>query len=251
MIEGEEQYEVEVIRAHRHHRRKLQYLIKWKGYPESDNTWEPVNNIQAPLLIRKYHETHPLEDKRPAKRARVASSSTPTFYSPQPTWLLVDTHQSTSDKGNAATPTAAATATALKHLPSTPGQPLQHLSRFLASLSALSATTSPSTCCTNSLGFAQARYPVLIPTFALVRSATTRMLTALSTAVSATTTSAPTTDKCPMHPAPAMKAAARHRTCQASPLPLTNTIASPLWKSRHLQQLPPSHSPLSLTTSRT
>jgi len=125
MIEGEEQYEVKAIRSHRRNRCKLQYLIKWKGYPESDNTWEPVDNVQAPLLIRKYHETHPLEDKRPAKRARVASSP-PTLYSSQPTWLLVNDHQSTSDRSNAvtaaATPTAAATAiTAPKPQPSTPG----------------------------------------------------------------------------------------------------------------------------------
>jgi hypothetical protein len=50
MIKGKEQYEVEAIRAHRQWNRKLQYLIKWKGYPESDNTWEPVENVQAPLL---------------------------------------------------------------------------------------------------------------------------------------------------------------------------------------------------------
>ena len=64
MIEGKEQYEVKAIRSHQHHWHKLQYLIKWKGYPESDNTWEPIDNVQAPQLIRKYHLTHPLEDKR-------------------------------------------------------------------------------------------------------------------------------------------------------------------------------------------
>jgi chromobox protein 1 len=48
MIEGKEQYEVEAIHAHQYHRCKLQYLIKWKGYSESDNTWEPVDNVQAP-----------------------------------------------------------------------------------------------------------------------------------------------------------------------------------------------------------
>jgi hypothetical protein len=50
MIEGEEQYEVEAIQAHQHQNCKLQYLIKWKGYPESDNTWELVKNVQALLL---------------------------------------------------------------------------------------------------------------------------------------------------------------------------------------------------------
>jgi hypothetical protein len=157
MIEGEEQYKVEAIRSHRRNRCKLQYLIKWKGYPESDNTWEPVDNVQAPLLIRKYHETHPLEDKRPAKRARVASSP-PTLYSPQPTWLLVDGHQSTSDRGNAtaaAAPTPVATATTAPKLrQSIPRQQLRHLSEFLTSLSALSSVTSPSTRRTNSSSFA-------------------------------------------------------------------------------------------------
>ena len=47
MIEGEEQYKVKAIRAHQYHRHKLQYLIKWKGYPESNNTWEPIDNMQA------------------------------------------------------------------------------------------------------------------------------------------------------------------------------------------------------------
>jgi len=67
MIKGEEQYEVEAIQAHQCNQCKLQYLIKWKGYPESDNTWEPIDNVQALLLIRKYHKMHLLKDKRPAK----------------------------------------------------------------------------------------------------------------------------------------------------------------------------------------
>jgi hypothetical protein len=40
LIDNEEEYEVEQIKAHRNFGRskRLQYLIKWKGYPESDNT---------------------------------------------------------------------------------------------------------------------------------------------------------------------------------------------------------------------
>jgi len=40
LINDQEQYEVKTIRSHRYYGRKkqLQYLIKWKGYPESDNT---------------------------------------------------------------------------------------------------------------------------------------------------------------------------------------------------------------------
>ncbi len=57
LIEGEEEYEVERIVAHRTFGRSksLQYLIKWKGYPESDNSWEPADQVHAPDLVKHYH----------------------------------------------------------------------------------------------------------------------------------------------------------------------------------------------------
>jgi Chromo (CHRromatin Organisation MOdifier) domain len=58
LIDGEEEYEVEQIRSHRTWGRSktLQYLIKWKGYPESDNTWENADQIHAPKFIKLYHQ---------------------------------------------------------------------------------------------------------------------------------------------------------------------------------------------------
>src|SRR6266851_7300937 len=103
IIEGEVEYEVEAIRAHRYQRCKLQYLIKWKGYPESDNTWEPAGNVQAAQLIRKHHVTHPLEDKRMTEQARTIS------FTSQPTWLLKSAPTDTFDKAEV---TAATLATA-------------------------------------------------------------------------------------------------------------------------------------------
>ncbi len=66
LIEGEEEYEVEKVTNHRYtgRARTLQYLIKWKGYPEADNTWEPADQIHAPQLVKAYHRQSPLEDKR-------------------------------------------------------------------------------------------------------------------------------------------------------------------------------------------
>src|SRR6266403_124482 len=57
LIEGEEEYEVEQIVAHRTFGRSkcLQYLIKWKGYPESDNSWEPADQVHAPDLVKHYY----------------------------------------------------------------------------------------------------------------------------------------------------------------------------------------------------
>jgi hypothetical protein len=41
LMDGMEEYEVEkVLDSHWHGRgRKLQYLVKWVGYPDSDNQW--------------------------------------------------------------------------------------------------------------------------------------------------------------------------------------------------------------------
>src|SRR5713226_3719112 len=74
LIEGEEEYEVEKVINHRHagRARTLQYLIKWKGYPEADNTWEPADQVHAPQIIKAYHRQHPLEDKRGQPNARTA-----------------------------------------------------------------------------------------------------------------------------------------------------------------------------------
>ena len=57
LIGGEEECEVEQILNHRCYRRsrRLQYFIKWKGYPESNNTWEPANQVHASNLIKAYH----------------------------------------------------------------------------------------------------------------------------------------------------------------------------------------------------
>src|ERR1700761_8604173 len=87
LVEGEQEYEVETISGHRHFgkKRQLQYLIKWKGYPISDNTWEPSENVHAPELIRRYHERNPLGQGETVKkrqlRARKISTShrSPTF----------------------------------------------------------------------------------------------------------------------------------------------------------------------------
>ena len=63
LIDGETEYKVELIRSHQCHgqSRMLQYLIKWKGYPESNNTWENTNQIHAPNLIKLYHWNNPLQ----------------------------------------------------------------------------------------------------------------------------------------------------------------------------------------------
>jgi hypothetical protein len=58
LIDGEEEYEVEQIVASRHFRRghKLQYLIKWKGYPDTENKWVAKEDVFAEDAIREFQD---------------------------------------------------------------------------------------------------------------------------------------------------------------------------------------------------
>ena len=69
----------------------LQYLIKWWGYPESDNTWEPADQVYAPDLLWEYHKCQPLESikgkQKPLAKTTICtitSSKLPTIASQWP-----------------------------------------------------------------------------------------------------------------------------------------------------------------------
>ncbi|ORX90859.1 chromo domain-like protein [Basidiobolus meristosporus CBS 931.73] len=52
--EGEEVYVVEKVVKHRKRDGKVQYFLKWKGYPNSENTWEDEDNVFCTDLIEEY-----------------------------------------------------------------------------------------------------------------------------------------------------------------------------------------------------
>jgi hypothetical protein len=81
LIEGEAEYEVEAIRNHHYFgkNKKLQYLLKWKGYPEADNTWEFTDQLNAPDLLRPYNRCHGLKDLK--AQGRVAQIHPPSSNS--------------------------------------------------------------------------------------------------------------------------------------------------------------------------
>ena len=55
-IEGEPEYIVEEILDSRPHRNKLEFLVKWEGYTDENNSWEPDANCRdAPCAIHNFY----------------------------------------------------------------------------------------------------------------------------------------------------------------------------------------------------
>jgi hypothetical protein len=62
MVDGQEEFEVEEIvdkRIRRTRRNQVaEYLVKWRGYPTSDNTWEPLSNLGNATEALSEFESH-------------------------------------------------------------------------------------------------------------------------------------------------------------------------------------------------
>ncbi len=56
----DEDYEVETILDLQKKGRQWRYLVKWKGWPDSQNTWEPESNLtDCKSLVQRYHNENP------------------------------------------------------------------------------------------------------------------------------------------------------------------------------------------------
>ena len=61
----EEEYEVERIMDSCYKGRRLEYLVHWKGWSDSDRTWEPVSNLgNAADTVRDFHAAYPATPHR-------------------------------------------------------------------------------------------------------------------------------------------------------------------------------------------
>jgi len=61
LIKGEEEYEVEAIIAHRKRGKGHRYLVKWTGYPSSENSWQSSDDLKgAPEILEEYNLAHNL-----------------------------------------------------------------------------------------------------------------------------------------------------------------------------------------------
>ena len=58
-VGNDTEYEVESILDRRLHRHRFEYLVKWKGYPDHDASWEPLSNLHnAAKMVTAYDAIH-------------------------------------------------------------------------------------------------------------------------------------------------------------------------------------------------
>jgi transposase InsO family protein len=59
LIDGETEYDVEAILNSRVRYRRIEYLVKWRGYNTGHNSWEPHYNLHAPQAVKTFHRLNP------------------------------------------------------------------------------------------------------------------------------------------------------------------------------------------------
>ena len=59
-VEGTPEYKVEEVLDSRLKQGKLEYLVKWSGYTDDHNTWEPESNLgNSKESINNFHKSNP------------------------------------------------------------------------------------------------------------------------------------------------------------------------------------------------
>ena len=75
--EEPEEYTVEKILSKRIKNGRIEYLLKWNGFPDSDNTWEPRENLICQELLEEYESSlaGKPKDKKKTESKRKANAT--------------------------------------------------------------------------------------------------------------------------------------------------------------------------------
>ena len=98
LVDNEEEYEVEAILDSRKfgRGRRLQYLIKWKGYPDSDNQWVDKDDVSADDKVREFKASNPAKETHIRGAFDAHSSHPPHSH----LFSFIDNHMSSSSSND-------------------------------------------------------------------------------------------------------------------------------------------------------
>jgi hypothetical protein len=82
LINDEEEYEVEQVLSSRRHGRghKVQYLVKWKGYLDSDNEWVNWDDMNAEQVLEDFRKQNPRAVMHIRRTQSTEDEPTPTLH---------------------------------------------------------------------------------------------------------------------------------------------------------------------------
>jgi len=75
--EAPEEYVVEKIIECRMKNGAKEYLLKWIGYDDKDNTWEPESNLDCPSLIKAFEADRAAKEAEKNKKRKTTGTPTP------------------------------------------------------------------------------------------------------------------------------------------------------------------------------
>ncbi|XP_037945440.1 heterochromatin protein 1-like [Teleopsis dalmanni] len=98
--EEEEEYVVEKICGRRVRKGKFEYFLKWKGYSEEENTWDPEEHLYCQDLIEQYEAERTKDEAGARQKSEAKDTSNRPFSSTSNKREPKDSGTSSSNSAN-------------------------------------------------------------------------------------------------------------------------------------------------------